>query len=151
MPSAVVQVFETSSEEETIAVGRRLANLLPPVGCVVLSGQLGVGKTTLAKGIIEGRGAASQDEVNSPTFTLIHEFAGGEIYHVDLYRLETEEEVRSTGLDEILRQPALVLIEWGERFPQFLPREVWRIEMEEDSGARRIVLRGPDSACARSE
>jgi tRNA threonylcarbamoyladenosine biosynthesis protein TsaE len=114
--------FETHSDEETRAVGRQLAPLLPHRGVVLLMGDLGAGKTTLTKGIVEGRGAASADDVSSPTFTLIHEYgAPVSVYHVDLYRLETEEQARRLGLEELFDQPALVLIEWGERFPRLVP------------------------------
>ena len=114
--------FETHSEEETRALGRRLASLVPDRGVVLLVGDLGAGKTTLAKGIVEARGAAPADEVSSPTFTLIHEYgAPVSVYHVDLYRLETEEQARRLSLEELFDQPALVLIEWGERFPRLVP------------------------------
>jgi tRNA threonylcarbamoyladenosine biosynthesis protein TsaE len=116
-----VQRFETQSDEETIALGRELAQLLPSRGVVLLIGDLGAGKTTLAKGIVEGRGAASAEDVSSPTFTLIHEY--GEpvsVYHVDLYRLETAEQARRLGLEDLLEQPALVLIEWGDRLPELI-------------------------------
>jgi tRNA threonylcarbamoyladenosine biosynthesis protein TsaE len=121
--------FETRSAEETRALGRRLAaDFLPQQGVVLLIGDLGAGKTTLAKGIVEGRKAASADEVSSPTFTLIHEYGNPvSIYHVDLYRLETLEQVSRLGLDELFDKPALTLIEWGERFPESLPAD--RIEI----------------------
>ncbi len=102
-------------------MGERLAGVLPSRGVVLLIGNLGAGKTTLAKGIAKGRGAASPDEVSSPTFALIHEHGGGRVYHVDLYRLEEPREVATIGLDELFERDALVLIEWGERFPQLLP------------------------------
>lgn len=116
-----VQRFETHSDEETVALGRELAELLPHHGVVLLIGDLGAGKTTLAKGIVERRGAASADDVSSPTFTLIHEY--GEpvsVYHVDLYRLDTAEQARRLGLEDLLEQPALMLIEWGDRFPEII-------------------------------
>lgn len=114
--------FQTSSEEDTIALGRQLAASLRPPLTVLLIGNLGAGKTTLAKGIVEGLGCAEPDEVSSPTFTLIHEYGErSRVYHVDLYRLETAEEVRTLGLDELFAQNAVVLIEWGERFPELMP------------------------------
>ena len=82
-------VYRTASEEETVALGAELARGFPRRATVLLIGNLGAGKTTLAKGIASGLGAASPDEVSSPTFTLIHEYGGGTVYHVDLYRLET--------------------------------------------------------------
>ena len=121
------QRFETRSDEETRALGRQLAGQLTR-GVVLLIGDLGAGKTTLAKGIVEGSGAASADEVSSPTFTLIHEYGNPvKIYHADLYRLDTAEQVRRLGLEELFDKPALTLIEWGERFPELMPAS--RIEI----------------------
>jgi tRNA threonylcarbamoyladenosine biosynthesis protein TsaE len=116
-----VRSFETCSEDETIELGRRIAAELPKKAIVLLIGNLGAGKTTLAKGILSGLGAAEPDEVTSPTFTLIHEYGGGGAYHVDLYRLDTPQQVATLGLDEILNREAVVLIEWGERFPDLFP------------------------------
>ena len=113
--------YRTTSEEETIALGERLARALPAHGVVLLTGNLGAGKTMLAKGIVSGLGAAPAEEVSSPTFTLIHEYGNGRVYHVDLYRLEEPRELATLGLEELFDQDALVLIEWGERFGQFLP------------------------------
>jgi tRNA threonylcarbamoyladenosine biosynthesis protein TsaE len=135
-----VQRFETGSAEETRRLGGELARLLPERGVVLLIGELGAGKTTLAQGIVEGRGAARAEDVASPTFTLIHEYGDPvRVYHVDLYRLDTAEQVRRLGLEDLFDQPALVLIEWGERFPELLPRERSEIRIEHtDSGKRRI-------------
>ena len=120
--------FRTSSEDDTIALGRRIAATLHPPVVVLLVGNLGAGKTTLAKGIVEGLGCAEPDEVSSPTFTLIHEYGeSGRVYHIDLYRLDTIEEVRTLGLDDLFAQEAVVLIEWGERFPELMPPD--RIEI----------------------
>lgn len=136
-----VREFETHSDEETQAVGRELAALLPKQAIVLLIGDLGAGKTTLTKGIVEGRGAAPADEVSSPTFTLIHEY--GEpvtVYHADLYRLDTADQVRRVGLDELFDRPALLLVEWGERFPELFPADRFEIRIT-DAGDdnRRIV------------
>ena len=104
-----------------------IAAKLPRPAVVLLIGNLGAGKTTLAKGIVEGLGAAQPDEVSSPTFTLVHEYAPG-IWHIDLYRLETAREVASLGLDDLFDRPdGVVLLEWAERFPQLLPKD--RIEI----------------------
>ncbi len=114
--------YITRSAEETIALGRELAPTLRDMRMVVLRGDLGAGKTTLVKGIAEGLHAASRDDITSPTFTLIHEFRGPEVtlYHVDLYRIETERELQTLGLDELFAEPGnLVLLEWGEKFPRF--------------------------------
>jgi len=118
--------FHTSSEDETIAFGERLAATLPSKGVVLLIGNLGAGKTTLAKGIVKGLGAASPDEVSSPTFTLIHEYSD-RVYHVDLYRLEDPQAVARLGLDELFDRDAVVLIEWGERFLELMPEN--RVEI----------------------
>jgi len=116
-----VATYRTASEAETVALGERLARELPPRGVVLLIGNLGAGKTTLAKGIVHGLGAAAPDEVSSPTFTLIHEYGHGRVYHVDLYRLDEPREVATLGLEEIFDRDGMVLIEWGERFPRLLP------------------------------
>jgi tRNA threonylcarbamoyladenosine biosynthesis protein TsaE len=118
-----VPTYRTTSEEETVALGERLARTLPPHGVVLLTGNLGAGKTTLAKGIVSGLGAAPAAVVSSPTFTLIHEYGNGRVYHVDLYRLEEPRELATLGLDELFDRDALVLIEWGERFSRFLPAQ----------------------------
>jgi tRNA threonylcarbamoyladenosine biosynthesis protein TsaE len=128
-------IYQTESEDQTIALGEKLGAELPAKAVVLLIGQLGAGKTTLAKGIVKGLGAASPDDVSSPTFTLIHEYAplqnrdrkGALVYHIDLYRLDTPAQVATLGLEEIFDRPAVVLIEWGERFPQLMPAD--RIEI----------------------
>lgn len=130
--------FETSSEEETIQLGRRLALELPPKAVVLLIGNLGAGKTTLAKGIVSGRGAAEPEDVSSPTFTLIHEYGNGRVYHIDLYRLDTAVQVATIGLDEIFDRDALVLIEWGERFPDLMPRDRIEIRLRSQGDSRVI-------------
>jgi tRNA threonylcarbamoyladenosine biosynthesis protein TsaE len=117
-----VPIYRTASEEETIALGERLARELPSRGVVLLIGNLGAGKTTLTKGIARGRRAAEPDDVSSPTFTLIHEYGSpAAIYHIDLYRLDEPRQVATLGLDEIFDRDALVLIEWGERFNELMP------------------------------
>ena len=121
-------VFRTASEEETIALGERLARTLPRGAAVLLIGNLGAGKTTLAKGIVQGLGAAPADEVSSPTFTLIHEYGSPPaVYHVDLYRLSSARDAATLGLDELFDSPALVIVEWGERFPELMPPD--RVEI----------------------
>lgn len=117
-----VQRFETHSDEETRELGRTLAWQLARAKVILLIGNLGAGKTTFTKGVAEGLDAVAGDEVSSPTYTLIHEY--GEptrLYHVDLYRLDTAEEVRGLGLEELFDGPAPVVLEWAERFPELLP------------------------------
>ncbi len=130
--------FETSSEEETIALGERLARELPQHCTVLLTGNLGAGKTTIAKGIARGLGAAEPDDVSSPTYTLIHEYGDGRLYHIDLYRLDTAREVAALGLDEIFDRDAVVLIEWGERFPDLMPADRFEIRLESEGDRRKI-------------
>jgi tRNA threonylcarbamoyladenosine biosynthesis protein TsaE len=120
------RIFQTQTEEETIALGERIAAELPARAVVLLIGNLGAGKTTLAKGIVKGLGAAAPEDVSSPTFTLIHEYSPS-VYHIDLYRLDTAAQVATIGLEEIFDRRAVVLIEWGERFPELMPEE--RIEI----------------------
>jgi tRNA threonylcarbamoyladenosine biosynthesis protein TsaE len=135
-----VRRFETNSAEETLALGRRLAQLLPERGVVVLSGALGSGKTTLSKGIAEGRGAARAEDVSSPTFTLIHEYGDPvRVYHADLYRLETIQQARGLGLEDIFDEPALVLVEWGDRFPALLPPQTLAITIRRTGPESRVV------------
>jgi len=129
--------FKTDSEEETIELGRRFARELPRRAVILLIGNLGAGKTTLAKGIVSGLGAAPIEEVSSPTFTLIHEY-GARVFHIDLYRLDTAAQVATLGLDEIFERDAVVLIEWGERFPELMPRERIEIRLHAD-GDRRVI------------
>lgn len=133
------QRFETHSDEETRALGRQLAQALPRHGVVLLIGDLGAGKTTLAKGIVEGRNAAAADEVSSPTFTLIHEYGNPVgVYHADLYRLDTAEQVRRLGLDELFDRPALTLVEWGERYPEFFPEDRTEIRVSHAGENTRV-------------
>ncbi len=137
------RIFHTRSEEETIALGESLAAELPARAVVLLIGKLGAGKKTLAKGIVKGLGAAQPEEVSSPTFTLVHEYSPS-VYHIDLYRLDQPAQVATLGLDEIFDRQAVVLIEWGERFPQLMPESRIEIQLRttgEDT--REIEIVGP--------
>jgi tRNA threonylcarbamoyladenosine biosynthesis protein TsaE len=142
-----VPQFRTSSGEQTRAFGRALAEFLPRRGLVLLIGDLGAGKTTLAQGIVEGLGAAREEEVSSPTYTLAHEYGDPvRVYHIDLYRLDSVEQVRGVGYEDILEQDALVLVEWGERFPELLPDKRVEIRLETvDEDARAISIAGLES------
>ena len=123
-----------------MALGERLAASLPRRGVVLLSGGLGAGKTTLAKGIAAGLGAAKADEVSSPTFTLIHEY--GEpvsLYHIDLYRIEEPRELATLELEDLMDRDALVLIEWGERFAHLMPKPRHEVRIERSGESGRTV------------
>ena len=115
------QEFVTHSAEETIALGRTLAGMLAPPKLVLLRGDLGAGKTTLVKGIAEAFEAALAEDVTSPTFTLIHEYRGPQahLYHIDLYRIDTPRQLETLGLDDLIADNSVLLIEWGEKFPRF--------------------------------
>lgn len=118
------QEFITHSAQETIDLGRSLSAMLAPPKLVLLRGELGAGKTTLVKGIAEAFHAASEEDVTSPTFTLVHEYRGPQVnlYHVDLYRVDTARELETLGLDDLAADNAILLVEWGDKFPQ-LERE----------------------------
>jgi tRNA threonylcarbamoyladenosine biosynthesis protein TsaE len=138
-----VPTYRTASEEATIRLGEELAHALPRKRAVLLIGNLGAGKTTLAKGIVRGLGAAEPEDVSSPTFTLIHEYGSdGRVYHIDLYRLDEPRQVATLGLEDIFDREAVVLIEWGERFPQHMPAERTEIRIRTTGNdAREIEVR----------
>jgi tRNA threonylcarbamoyladenosine biosynthesis protein TsaE len=111
----------THSAEETIGFGRTLGDILAPPKLVLLRGDLGAGKTTLVKGIAQAFHAAREEDVTSPTFTLVHEYRGpnATLYHIDLYRIDTPRELQSLGLDDLITENSILLIEWGEKFNRF--------------------------------
>jgi tRNA threonylcarbamoyladenosine biosynthesis protein TsaE len=155
--------FVTHSSAETIEVGRKLVALLAPPKFLILHGDLGAGKTTLVKGIAEALDAAEPDEVTSPTFTLVHEYEGVRevhgkrtpvrLYHLDLYRIESERQLETLGLDELQTEDSIVLVEWGEKFPSVVKRSQGEIVMTSlDGDKRRIVLKmKPEAATAASK
>jgi len=134
--------FKTRSEAGTLAMGERVAEmLLPAPKLIVLRGDLGAGKTTLVKGIAAALGAAEASDVTSPTFTLVHEYVGRKVrlFHLDLYRLETERELLTLGLEEMAEQSdAFVLVEWGEKFPSVVTRADGEIFIEHAGGDERM-------------
>jgi tRNA threonylcarbamoyladenosine biosynthesis protein TsaE len=135
--------FKTRSVEETLALGERIAAMLPPPRIVILRGEVGAGKTTLVKGIAAALGAAAEDEVTSPTFTIVHEYVGTSVrlFHLDLYRLETEEQIAVLGIDEMASYPdSLLLVEWGERFESIVKRAAGEIYMEHGKGDERGLI-----------
>jgi tRNA threonylcarbamoyladenosine biosynthesis protein TsaE len=144
---ALTRVFTTSSGEKTIEVGRALGSLLTPPQLLLLTGDLGTGKTTLVKGIAQALEAADPDEVTSPTFNLLHEYEGArdgrtvKLYHLDVYRLEGERQLETLGLDELLTPDALVLVEWGEKFSSLRKKASGEIEFSSAGGdLRKITL-----------
>jgi tRNA threonylcarbamoyladenosine biosynthesis protein TsaE len=131
----------THSPEETITFGRALAELLAPPKLVLLRGDLGAGKTTLVKGIAAGFEAAEEEDVTSPTFTLVHEYRGprASLYHIDLYRVETLRELETLGLDDLRSDVSVLLIEWGEKFARLVRERDLEIALErEGEDGRRI-------------
>ena len=130
----------THSAEETTRWGREFATRLKPPVLVLLSGDLGSGKTTLTKGIVSGLGAAREEEVTSPTFTLVHVYGNAKkVYHADLYRIESFHDLETLGLEDLFDQPGVVILEWAERFPLSSPWPQKRIRLEHLGGdARRI-------------
>jgi len=137
--------FTTSSGLGTIEVGRKLVELLATPQLLLLKGDLGAGKTTLVKGIAAALGAADPDEVTSPTFTLIHEYDGAwkgkpvKLFHLDVYRLEGERQLESLGLDDLLTDDALVLVEWGDKFASLRKRATGEIQIRSVSGDERTI------------
>ena len=142
------QEFATGSPEETIAIGHRLTEHLEVGEMIVLRGDLGAGKTTLVKGIAEGLAAAPQQHVTSPTFTLVHEYRGAAVtlFHIDLYRIDTDRELATLGIDDLRQEPhSLLLVEWGEKFEQIQAQsdgEIWIERIGENE--RKITFSRPD-------
>jgi len=131
----------THSAEETIAFGRTLADLLAPPKLVLLRGDLGAGKTTLVKGIAAAFEAAAEEDVTSPTFTLVHEYRGprANLYHIDLYRVDTPREFETLGLDDLRANDSILLIEWGEKFPRLLRERDVEIALERNGENNRKI------------
>ena len=137
-----MKVFTTHSAEETIELGRKLAGELKPGSIVLLRGELGAGKTTMVKGIAEGFKAAEAEAVTSPTFTLIHEYRGphATLYHIDLYRIDTQRELETLALDDLTEPNTILLIEWGEKFERFARERDVEIAIEDRGGEERGII-----------
>jgi tRNA threonylcarbamoyladenosine biosynthesis protein TsaE len=131
----------TRSAEETIAFGRTLVDLLAPPKLVLLRGDLGAGKTTLVKGIAAAFEAAGEEDVTSPTFTLIHEYRGprANLFHIDLYRIDTQRELDTLALDDLREGNGILLIEWGEKFQRFVRERDVEIALERVSENERRI------------
>src|SRR6266702_335585 len=139
--SRMTREFTTNSAEETIALGRELASMLTAPKLVLLRGDLGAGKTTLVKGIAQGFQAASEEDVTSPTFTLVHEYRGpsATLYHIDLYRVDTPRELETLGLDDLMGDNSVLLIEWGEKFARFERERNVEIRLERVAETERKI------------
>lgn len=136
------QEFVTHSPEETIERGKRIGERLKPPVLVLLSGELGAGKTTLTKGIANGLGAADEDEVTSPTFTLVHKYErGARVYHVDLYRIGDFHDLSTLGLEDILAEQAVIIVEWPDRLSLRTNWPIIEIRLEHvDEASRKISV-----------
>lgn len=136
----MTEPLRSSSEEETRAIAARLARQLPPGSVLLLSGDLGAGKTAFVRGLAEGLGV-SPDDVTSPTFTLVHEYRGGRLplVHVDLYRLD-QADLAEIGLDDDLAAAGVVAVEWPERLTR-VPAGAVRIAIEDTGGDTRVITR----------
>ncbi len=134
--------WTTHSSEETIQLGREIGRGLTPPALILLSGDLGAGKTTLTKGIASGAGAADENEVTSPTFTLVHKYEGrSRVYHVDLYRIADSHDLETLGLEDVFNEKAVMIVEWPEKLNIRTDWPVIRIQLEHVSDdTRRIVM-----------
>ena len=144
MPPVRPRRLMTHSAEETIQLGRELGAewAVHPTAprLILLIGELGSGKTTLAKGIVSGMEAGPEDEVTSPTFTLVHEYGGRrKVYHVDLYRIERKADIESLGLNDLLSQNDTILVEWGEKLPLDTSTSRLEVRLESLSGDERRI------------
>jgi tRNA threonylcarbamoyladenosine biosynthesis protein TsaE len=109
-------IFETCNEAESQNLGRRLGQTLLPGDILLLFGDLGAGKTTLTKGIVSGLEVNDEEYVRSPTFTIINQYQGRQpIYHIDLYRLDSNADILNLGLEEFLYGDSILIIEWAEK------------------------------------
>lgn len=130
--------LKSSSAEQTIEIGRRIGGLLPAGSVVLLTGLLGSGKTTLAKGIADGLGI--REEISSPTYTIVCEYpAEKPLHHIDLYRIEGEEQIENLGLDDILWGRGVSVIEWGEKLTGSFPEPPVRITLTVDGDSERTI------------
>lgn len=137
----VLREITTHSADETIAFGHTLSDLLTAPRLVLLRGDLGAGKTTLVKGIAAAFEAAAEEDVTSPTFTLVHEYRGPRVtlYHIDLYRIDTPRELATLALDDLRSENTVLLIEWGEKFPWLLRERDVEISFERKGETDRSI------------
>jgi tRNA threonylcarbamoyladenosine biosynthesis protein TsaE len=142
--------LELQTEADTLALARSLAAVLEGGDVVGLEGGLGAGKTTFARGAVHGLGVPEETAVTSPTFALLHQYEGRlPVAHADFYRLGGEAEVEELGVDELLEEGAVLLVEWGRKFSGMAARTVLWVELEIISDvARRARLR---AQCVRGD
>ena len=134
--------FLTDSDDATIALGRRLAAEVRAPLVILLLGDMGAGKTTFSKGLISGLGIAKEEDVASPTFTLVHQYGPQPlVYHVDLYRIEPGRDLDTLGLDDLWEygQKAVILVEWGEKAAGLFSGPRWELHFEDLGGDRRRI------------
>jgi len=138
----VAEEIITHSAEETTNWGREFSKRLKPPVLVLLTGDLGTGKTTLTKGIVSGLGAANEDDVTSPTFTLVHVYGKpAKVYHADLYRIESFHAFETLGMEDMFSTPSVAILEWSERFPLQSPWPQIRVRLEHlGADSRRITI-----------
>lgn len=138
----MAEALTTRSAEETTNWGREFGKTLKAPVLILLTGDLGSGKTTLTKGIVSGLGAAREEEVTSPTFTLMHTYGtSAKVYHADLYRIESFHDFETLGMEDLFAEPRVVILEWSERFPLPSPWPQVNICLEHLGGdSRRITL-----------
>lgn len=136
-------IFKTADMEETMRFGKKLGMLLSPGDVVALVGELGAGKTTLVKGIVQGLGVTDRRAVKSPTFSLVHTYEGRmPVYHFDAYRLEDTQEMLDIGSDEMISGDGVAIVEWADKVSGCLPKEYLQITLTAVSAhERKIELR----------
>ena len=134
--------WTTHSAEETIRLGRELGAQLKPPLLILLAGELGAGKTTLTKGLVTGMGAAREEDVTSPTFTLVHQYRNGaRVYHIDLYRIADFHDFETLGVEDLFAEPAIIIVEWPEKMSVRSDWPQLRIELEHvDESSRRLRI-----------
>ena len=131
--------FISNSPAETEAIGRQLAERIDVGAVLALKGELGSGKTLFVKGLVAGLGSSA--DVTSPTFTIAHEYRGGRlpVYHFDFFRLEDSQSLARLGLDDYFFGDGVSVIEWADRFPEFIPEQARRILFEIKSDTQRTI------------
>jgi tRNA threonylcarbamoyladenosine biosynthesis protein TsaE len=134
-----VATFISNSPAETEEIGRQLAERIDLGAVLALKGELGSGKTLFVKGLVAGLGCSA--DVTSPTFTIAHEYRGGRlpVYHFDFFRLKDSQSLARLGLDDYFFSDGLSVIEWADRFPEFIPEQARRILFEIKSETQRVI------------